>query len=733
MDLKEIHQANKDIHNLLDNSQLNDAFNSIDPLIQAAGTWTLREQIEQLRISYQLMLQYMRQGINDPKRMDVYNDIINKLHTITDSVTCALLDTTGNDIFFTRRRELNNVPLATLLHRQRAEMKKFALLTSVENDQQDTAAIATVIKQREIHETAIFNKIWSTFPLQNDDAQLIADVIADDDYPSYAMCLITSALFLGMMKMYDERKMQLLIDLYTISNKPQVQLRALTSVMLAMKLYPNRVKKSATLGAHFQAMTDSPQFANDFTTIQFQLARSRNTENVTRRMKEELMPGIMKLRPDMLNKLNADDISDITDLEANPEWQQMLEDSGIARKMEEFNEMQLDGTDVFISTFSQLKTFPFFQTLSNWFLPFHEHSSAIYGHFTGNDAPLLMVVTRVPFLCNSDRYSFSLSLNSMPDSQKHLIVEQIKAQVEQVGEMQNAELPDPKRERERQANMYVQDLYRFFKLFTRRREFIAAFDCDMDFTRLPILGDHTASTDALTIIAEFYFKNSFYQDAIKYYNYMLDMAHDANPLIYQKLGYCYQSMGNTAQALKNYKRYELANDEDLWTLKHIAACYRERKQYDNAIAYYKKIEQLKPDNVANVINMGHCMLEQGKVEQAMKIYFKADLMDENNHRARRPVAWCAFLLGNDERSIAYYDRIINEDSPSAQDYLNRAHALLAMKRMPDAIDSYTKALQLMNGKSEELRKAILSDSEALKSRGISIDDIPIIIDAITSN
>ena len=177
----------------------------------------------------------------------------------------------------------------------------------------------------------------------------------------------------------------------------------------------------------------------------------------------------------------------------------------------------------------------------------------------------------------------------------------------------------------------------------------------------------------------------------------------------------------------------MANDEDLWTLKHIAACYRERKQYDNAMAYYQKIEELKPDNVVNIINMGHCLLEQGKVKEAMKIYFKADLTDESNHRARRPVAWCSFLLGNDERSITYYDRIIAEDSPTAQDHLNRAHALLAMKRLPEAVNSYRQALRLMDGNINELRKAMLSDRQALESRGINMEDMPLLLDVIASD
>lgn len=739
MELNEIKRINKSIHKLLDDSRVNDAFNTIEPLIQEAGSWNLREQLEQLRISYRFMLQYLQQGIVDPQRNEVYNSIINKLYTIADSVTLDLTEPTGKEIIAARRRELNATSLESIVSSQRAEINKFNLLNAVPKEQHDAQAIDNVIKQREIHETAIFNKVWSSFPLSSDDAKLISTLMADDDYPDYAKCLITAALFLGLMCFYDEKKLQLLFDTYTTCPSAQVQLRALVSVLLVLKVHSTQARRSTALAPHAGAMIESPNFESDMATIQFQLARTRNTENITRRVNEELMPDIMKIQPDMLRKMK-NDITDITDLEANPEWQEMLENSGLARKMEELNELQLEGSDVYISTFSRLKTFPFFHTLANWFLPFHELSSAIHGEFSGDESPLMMVVTRAPFLCNSDRYSFALSLSSMPASQRSILLNQVKAQVEQVGEMQKTELPDPKQERQRQANMYVQDLYRFFKLFSRRREFIAAFDTDMDFTQLPLLGNAATSHSAVTIVAEFYLKNGFYNDAIKYYTYLLEGNHDIDPIIYQKMGFCYQSLGDTDNALRHYKRYELADDTNVWTLKHIAACYRQAGDHDKAFQYYSKIESIAPSNVANTLNMGHCMLEQGRTEEALSYYFKADLMDESDHRARRPIAWCSFLLGNDDRSLDYYNRIITEDKPTPSDYVNRGHLLLAMKKIPEAIESYRTAAKLIDSKKKNnsdpsglsfIHDSMLADKQALSSRGINADDIPLLLDAIT--
>ena len=45
-------------------------------------------------------------------------------------------------------------------------------------------------------------------------------------------------------------------------------------------------------------------------------------------------------------------------LENNPEWEEMLEKNGLADKMRELTEMQSEGADLMMVTFSNLKGFP---------------------------------------------------------------------------------------------------------------------------------------------------------------------------------------------------------------------------------------------------------------------------------------------------------------------------------------------------------------------------------------
>lgn len=53
----------------------------------------------------------------------------------------------------------------------------------------------------------------------------------------------------------------------------------------------------------------------------------------------------------------------------NPDWEQAFEQSGLGDKIREMNDLQLEGADVYMSTFAQLKGYPFFREPHNWFYP----------------------------------------------------------------------------------------------------------------------------------------------------------------------------------------------------------------------------------------------------------------------------------------------------------------------------------------------------------------------------
>ena len=735
MTIQEIENIHQQAAQFINQAEISEAFRQISRLVKEVGRGDMVNELEQLEMSYTFMLKYLEQGVLDPQRADILSNIRQSLYTLNDQSYIGLMEPISPEVFYTRRRELNSDTLMGIIEDYRNALQELSLAQSLPDERNDSHAILSRLRHAEELETKLFNRIWSTFPLSSDDASNLKLCINGDVLPVHTRCLLVAALFLGLMKFYDENKLLILLEAYQLSDEPQVQLRALICAMLTLLAHKKRTNASRAIQNRLSAMQDIADFNHDVWSIQAQLARSRNTENVKQRVRNDLIPNIMKMRPDIIDKLKDKDsqIIDLSDIEANPEWQDWLDQNGITRRIEEFNAMQVEGSDVFIATFSHLKTFPFFKTLGNWFLPFYAAHSSVVENLGAGKMALAEVVEHAPYLCNSDKYSFCLSLGALPESQRTMMSAQLEEQNAALKESQQGELPDERKRRVKIINAFVQDLYRFFKLFSRRREFISVMDDpQLDMTECLPLIKVTRDAHILELLGTLYFKNAFYDDAIKCFTWLEGMDEGTDDHIYQKIGFAYQNAGKTEQALNYYKRYELLHEEDVWNMRHIAACYRALGQLDEALEYYRRVEVLTPNNVSLTLTIGHVLMEQNRTSEAIQQYFKADLMENSKHRAWRPIAWCSFMLGDYDRAIDYYDRISRDDTPTPQDLLNRGHVLLCQGKTEEAIRVYRQSLEGMGNDTKKFRAAFKGDSIELRLHGISAVDQAIIPDAVCS-
>lgn len=735
MDKTEISKYRKQIDDYLDNRQITLAFRSLKEMTDATQRWELNEELNRLTTAYGYMLQYLTQGVLDPERDNILSQILVDAYNLTDKTVIALAAPQSTHLFYQREQQYRGRGLQSMVEDYLTEQNKLQLLNSVEESSRNTDASTRLLRQCETIESDIFNKVWSSFPLNTDDTHAIKTLLANNQLPNHLKSLVLSALMLGLSKFFDETKLTLLLNAYRTLDDTELQLRALINAIIIIYLYRSRISAYKCVTSALKELEQEPNFDGDMQLIFTRLIYSRNTDNITRKLKDDIMPELQKMSPDLINKIKGKTPGtiDMSEIEENPQWQEWLDKSGITRKLEEFNELQLQGGDVFISTFAKLKTYPFFNTLSNWFLPFHDNCSAVTSAFGGKKHPLTGLFKMMPILCDSDKYSMLLSIASAPESQRNMMFQQFDAQREQFEELKSEEAQSFIKMRDTIVNRYLQDLYRFFKLYSRRREFRSIFDTDINLTEAQCLKSYISHTPTLSVIAEFYFKNGFYDDAIKFYRLMV-ANHDTDPHVYQKIGYAQQSLGKLREALKNYSRYELVDNTDVWNIKQMAQCYRLLREHDKAVEYYSKALEISPQSVNLCLSLGHCYLDQGDYDSALKQYYKADFMPKAKHRAWRPIAWCSLLTGKHEQALNYYDKIINDDSPTAQDHLNYGHALQLSGRIGDAINQYRKSLALEHNNTETFSQLYLADAKYIVNKmGVAASDYALILDAAIHN
>ena len=735
MNVDQIKRMQRELHDALGRGRVGYVVSRLIDVARERSWWEMRERVDELSMRYGLLSRYYMDGVEDSGRTTLFRGIVDDMHTLVDSAVIGLLSEVSREVFFERRRELGTTVLSELISRYRTESHKIELLKSLPDGERNVDAIVQARRQCEQLETDMFNKVWSCFPMSQGDSESLLSFCTDVSVPEYARGLLVMALLLGLTKYYDERKLLLFGRIYCGSgDSAEVQTRCVVGLLLGMRLHDVRCRESAHLPAVLSAMADEPDFSEDVAVATFLLVRSRNTDNISRRVHDELMPDLSKMSPDLRRKLrDSGGNPEALDLEENPQWREMIENDSFVQKMETFQRMQMEGNDVFLSTFSRLKSFPFFYTMSNWFLPYHSDHTMVEATFGEADNPLAEMVANAPFLCNSDRFSFCLSLGSIPVQQRDLMREQVRAHMEENREelSSNPTRANARYHREVLMNGCVQDLYRFFKLFSRRSEFAALMDMDMDMTRLAGLSRFTCTSQILSAIARFYMDNGFDTDALRYYTLLCSDSAEVEPIVQQRIGLLYERQGRPEQALRHYLNYELAVENSVWNLRHIASCYRALRRYDEALEYYRRADGLSADNVSITLSIGHCLLEAGRAEEALQQYFKADLLDDKRHRAWRPIAWCSFLTGNMERALDYYSRMIDHQMATSEDYLNRGHVLLCLGRRIEAVESYRQSIAENKGSVDDFLKAFDSDRKLLLEHGLNAIDLALVSDAAT--
>lgn len=665
MTIQEINKTYQRITGALDNRELKNALELLQTFISGSREYNLQDKLNELAETYKYMLKYRNDGAKDPMQEQIYQGLLTGAYDLSDQLLNNSLSNESSLLYYSKLRTLNAQPPVSF--------------EQVYKDLYTHHDVGNQV-QLEISMALLFNKIWVSGFLTAEDSESIRKIMSDDILPATVSCQIVSALMLGLHHSFDKEKLFLLFDAASTLND-EVRVRALINILLTLYIYRKRTGLYPQIEDRMALLAEKPGFTNDIKTIILRFILARETENITRRLQEEIIPEMIKLGPKLNKKMNLSEFNpEQLGNEMNPEWKNMIGNESLEKKMMEFSELQQEGADVMHSTFVHLKNFPFFREMSNWFLPFTpEHS--LFGDRYGQDnaeKQLLDSMVAASFMCNSDKYSLFFSMLQLPEQPRKMVMSQFGSQAAEMIQQNKEELITKRGQFEIIAGQYIQDLYRFFKLYPSHLEFTDIFKLPLDFHNLEIIQPYISDEESLTTIAEYYLRKNYFQDALVIYNKLVYLNQE-NDVLYQKIGYCYQMNGDIEKALDAYLRADLVNPDSKWTIRKIAACYRTLKQPDKALEYYRRYEELSPDNLSVQMSIGHCYLELKDYNEALKHYFKVDYLDHKGNKAWRPVAWCSFLIGKYDQARNYYRKIL-ENQPGMQDYLNAGHTEWALQQ-----------------------------------------------------
>ena len=704
MDLETRYKHYKETEKLIDNRTLGDALAHMQKDMEEAPDWDSSKELDDIKETFKYMLEYMQKGIVDDERDILFCRLLKRAYQLNDRLLETYRSQRVDDYLEILKKELktnsfpSDMPSLLSLMRHWGGIMKGVEVGPLDNPAGDTE----VIRKYEAFYSQLFVAIITNRQWTKDDVDAALEMLDDSQVYQYDVLLAVSAVNMALCIYYDENKLRFLFEVVIKSHDNAILARAVAGIVFCFLRHQEKVVLNHEFAdLVFEKLVDMPVFIDALIHVQEELLICQQTDATTKKMDEDIIPAMMKstyFRPvkfgfqDLEDGLDsADSDPDIT---KNGEWKE------VEKKLQEITKMHVKGLDVYMTTFSHLKNFPFFNTLANWFYPFNPYHYAVKGVYFGEgkqEDKLASILKKISF-CDSDKYSFCMLLGKIATRERKTMESKI------IAEAGDEEMTDLLMEKSAGGSLvlelrsYLQGLYRFFKLCPSLDKALVfnPFLHDVNFLHYEVLHMMIGNELHIMELAETIYKLGIYKEALVYFHQLVEDGVQ-EPFIYQREGYCLQSLQRYDEAVEAYLKADLIESGKMWNYRQLAYCYRHMGDYKKALLYYEKIGEKKPDDKFVLLRTGECLLQLKRYEEALQKFYKVEYQDPEYLPALRAIAWCEFLSGDVQRALYYnlkiHDLALKDDNlpthpEMAIDFLNAGHAALMAGKMDTAIMFY---------------------------------------------
>lgn len=307
-----------EIAEALEKGRIGRALTALDNMAAAiTATPDMRDEAMRLRQDYSLLKRYALDGIADPQRAQVRAAICAGIKSLADRVVRQHESKTSPRLYFsTLRYEAlqsdSSIPVLAGRYIDLSSKIGLAMLGGVKPGR--------LADERNELGARIFRLLWVTHPLNSEQTASVASLISDQGVDKDMKQLIVSALMLGALEYYDERRLLLLGEIYLNHAETEWGMTALCSLLLAMWVNRRRIS-TPRLRALVATLSEQPRWRDEVRMVFLQFLRARDTERITRKVNDELIPGVMKIKPDIerkMQEMSAEALSDPESMEENP-------------------------------------------------------------------------------------------------------------------------------------------------------------------------------------------------------------------------------------------------------------------------------------------------------------------------------------------------------------------------------------------------------------------------------
>lgn len=647
-----------------------------------------------VKTDYQMMADYWRHGFKDPQLASLYDSLLRRMYVLY--ANAAIRQDMARSAFFT---SLYVKVQMTARDRQpqtiTADMEAFVqdvALLQLEPEHQVNEKLKELYRRHQYEMSDLFDyiltsRIWTDSMADSMETLLLSPTVDSNDQQ-----LLVSAIMLSATEHFDMAKFRLLVNVYRQSTDEQVRQRALVGWVFALdadlgrSVYPEEVQL-------VEKLLEDEGCCKELAELQKQLIYCVNAEADNATIQREIIPDLLK-QPGLhltQNGLVEQEEDVLNDILHPDEEERNLEK--VEASFQRMMDMQKQGSDIYFGGFSQMKRFPFFNTLSNWFCPFfidHADISAAKEK-VGDNRFLKMMLAHGPF-CNSDKYSFMLAfgqvLTQIPQNMREML-ERGEAEVNQVAK-EEEQTPTYIR------RTYLQDLYRFFRVHPYRGDFRLRMDAqrmEYLFFSNPMF-QSTHLEPYFNEVTAFLLKKKRYMETVRILANYSDNRRDFQ--FYLMAGFLAQryDMGDTGlEALACYeKALELEPDNER-AMAGYARCLFSRSRYDEALEAYDTLLKAQPDKKSFLLNKAVCLQNLSRNEEALKLLYRLNYEAPDDDAINRVLAWTLTCDDKYSQAEKIYNQLLSAEKPLSGDLLNYGYCLWFAGHIDDAADCFHRFMK----------------------------------------
>lgn len=687
-------------------------------------TGILSERFEEIARNYSLIRDYMLKGYEDAGREEMCDQLLSSLwNLVCDIEKYQRYQETGvyaGAYKRSHRKEMQNDDVRRMLEEYVQDYAMLSLEAGMDNGERS----AKLLRQHQESISIIFDNVLVSYQWKVDDSVFYTELLQSPTIDINDALVITSAITLSAINYFDFFKFKTLLDVFLKASDERLRQRAFVGWVIAIK---DDVEELFPVRKELERVMHSDDVVQELHELQKQIYFCAEAEKDNEEISKEIIPNLMKNNNLRMTRLGIEEkeddaLQDILHPDADEKNMEAVEKS-----FKQMMDMQKRGSDIYFGGFSQMKRFPFFNEMCNWFMPYHKEHPALAKIYEKAKATKVLdaLLANGPF-CDSDKYSLAIALDSLIDN--------IPANMREVIESGQA---SPMAEAVLEQNsaafirrMYLQNLYRFFRLHYDRAEFTDIFNVNVAgygffMGRISPYLYMEKSKASLMGLSRFLIKHGDYVHADE----VLDMIYSEGDAEFMKLHIAVMlHFGHYDEAIKDVETV-IDDTDDERLLNMAAEVYFKAGKPTVAAELYQRLREINPDSKKYMFNSAASLVEGGEIKKALPLLAELDFKYPDDVFVMRTRAWAFLRQGKGVEAEALYNRILKTDRVSSDDYLNAGYALWFQNKIDEAVIMMRKYL-IKSGGKVDLIDIFDRDSFILEENKVRKAEVYLMVDLV---